>query len=846
MQSALRMGRFGPLTIHLSYTWLFAAVLILWWTALIWLPDQFPLWESRLNWLTAVIVLALFIGSVVAHELVHTALARTGPRQANLFPFGAAVPFRTGQVEPSRVVLAAIGGLLFNLVLGGALLWLGGGISDTEGLLAGLRAVIVPLGTLNVAFGLVNLIPGIPFDAGWLLAAAIAFFNNDREGGLGLARTTGGIAAVALVLFGAWRGLLNNSWLEALALVVIGWAAREAGTIGQQRSILRGLLDQMKARDFMEPTPPGNTVLATATVADMVRAHPNFPPYIPLPVVDEHGPMVGITTMASTDSLLQGNWPTTPVRALTIPLDAARSVSAGASLSEVMGIVQAQAQSAMQAQRTQKKGGADAGQDPALDADATYIPVLDNGNLVGSINPATLAAFEDAGRQFGVEESVAASKPRGSLALLGSILPILAVLAAMAILGSIALRTDPTKLPDVVGNGNDTAVTFANFNPADSDIVGLGEMEISVEAAGSSPIVSATISVDGRPLETRIGGASTLTQTISATVPGLTLGVHTALITARTENGDRETDSWQFRVGSRSEEPTPTAQVLPTPSQVAQQFRTVGYRPVLGGRVPVGAEDVTLRLDVETGGEPPNARLLLDERELQATVEPVAGSKGHYRVSAPVTSVEAGQHRVRAELMGSDGGRYTSEWTFTALPPDANNAYFKETGYFVSQPFLKYWQENGGLGLFGYPISDQIRETIEGTGETYVAQYFERARFEQHPELGDPVVLGLLGALLTEPEPVAQPKEGTTFFPETGHNVSPAFLRYWNENGGLAIFGYPITEERVEKNPVDGKNYTVQYFERNRFELHPDEAGTPFEVQLGLLGNQLYRQTYGP
>ena len=150
-----------------------------------------------------------------------------------------------------------------------------------------------------------------------------------------------------------------------------------------------------------------------------------------------------------------------------------------------------------------------------------------------------------------------------------------------------------------------------------------------------------------------------------------------------------------------------------------------------------------------------------------------------------------------------------------------------------------------GLGLFGYPISDPVQETDQSTGEAYTAQYFERARFEQHPSLGGQVVLGRLGALLNEPEPAAQPKDGYTFFPETGHNVSPAFLKYWNETGGLAVFGYPITEERTEKNPVDGKEYTVQYFERNRFELHPEQAGTPFEVQLGLLGTQLYKQLYG-
>jgi hypothetical protein len=39
-------------------------------------------------------------------------------------------------------------------------------------------------------------------------------------------------------------------------------------------------------------------------------------------------------------------------------------------------------------------------------------------------------------------------------------------------------------------------------------------------------------------------------------------------------------------------------------------------------------------------------------------------------------------------------------------------------------------------------------------------------------------------------------------------------------------------------NPADRKEYTVQYFERARFEWHPETRGTLYEVQLGLLGTQ--------
>src|SRR4051812_42530550 len=59
-------------------------------------------------------------------------------------------------------------------------------------------------------------------------------------------------------------------------------------------------------------------------------------------------------------------------------------------------------------------------------------------------------------------------------------------------------------------------------------------------------------------------------------------------------------------------------------------------------------------------------------------------------------------------------------------------------------------------------------------------------------------------------------------FSETGHKVCGRFLTYWNEHGGLAQQGYPLSEEFVETSHLDGKPYTVQYFERAVFEYHPE------------------------
>jgi spore germination protein len=50
------------------------------------------------------------------------------------------------------------------------------------------------------------------------------------------------------------------------------------------------------------------------------------------------------------------------------------------------------------------------------------------------------------------------------------------------------------------------------------------------------------------------------------------------------------------------------------------------------------------------------------------------------------------------------------------------------------------------------------------------------------------------------------------------------------------VFGYPLTEEFDEFNPDLGLVRTVQYTERQRFEYHPELAGTRYETLLGRLG----------
>jgi hypothetical protein len=87
--------------------------------------------------------------------------------------------------------------------------------------------------------------------------------------------------------------------------------------------------------------------------------------------------------------------------------------------------------------------------------------------------------------------------------------------------------------------------------------------------------------------------------------------------------------------------------------------------------------------------------------------------------------------------------------------------------------------------------------------------------------------------------PVPDPRTpGVTYFELVGHTLRGGFLDYWRSKGGLVQFGYPLTEEFTEVSPTDGKPYVTQYFERARFESHPENK-PPYNVLLGLLGRTL-------
>jgi hypothetical protein len=168
--------------------------------------------------------------------------------------------------------------------------------------------------------------------------------------------------------------------------------------------------------------------------------------------------------------------------------------------------------------------------------------------------------------------------------------------------------------------------------------------------------------------------------------------------------------------------------------------------------------------------------------------------------------------------------------------------YYSETGQYLHGTFRRYYEENGGTAIFGLPLTPIISD-----GGLRV-QYFERARFEVpvgHDATNE-VLLTRIGAHFVDQlsaedralPPFARIKDpgaDSLYFAQTGHSISNSFRDFWQTNGGLRVFGYPLSEDFFQD--INGEAVRVQYFERVRLETHV--AHNQVTVMIGNLGKAL-------
>jgi hypothetical protein len=150
--------------------------------------------------------------------------------------------------------------------------------------------------------------------------------------------------------------------------------------------------------------------------------------------------------------------------------------------------------------------------------------------------------------------------------------------------------------------------------------------------------------------------------------------------------------------------------------------------------------------------------------------------------------------------------------------------YFPETGHSVSGDFLMaYEKASDPIKIYGYPITGIIDNPITNRK----VQYFQRAHFELHPEnppelrvqmthLGEIIYLGEIMNRPGDALSIPQNHPACRHFPETNRLVCYAFLDFFEKNGGIVQFGYPISDIELRSDSM------IQCFQMACFEWHPE------------------------
>ncbi len=162
---------------------------------------------------------------------------------------------------------------------------------------------------------------------------------------------------------------------------------------------------------------------------------------------------------------------------------------------------------------------------------------------------------------------------------------------------------------------------------------------------------------------------------------------------------------------------------------------------------------------------------------------------------------------------------------------------YPETGHSVSGEFLKkYLQAEHPDQIYGLPITDPFYSNESQR----IVQYFENSRFELYPEnppelrvrvtpLGQMMLYQMQATALEIPYPLGRCRH----FPETGFSVCYEFLDFFERNGGVRIFGYPISDLMVQDGLI------VQYFQLFRLEW-VGKATSTSAIRVSPLGRRYF------
>jgi Zn-dependent protease/CBS domain-containing protein len=325
MGQTFSLGRISGIRISVNWSVLLIVALLAYGLAAGEFPAAAPRHPVAEYVVAALLTAVAYMGSLLAHELAHSLVARRNGLQVEgitLWLLGGVSRLQGEAPSPGAEIRIAGVGPLVSLILGGAFLLLAWLVHA-----AGVRGVLVValawLGGINVLLAVFNVIPAAPLDGGRLLRAVLWRLTGDRFKAAVWSAQAGQVFGWILVVAAAYLVLVRREY-NWIWFALIGWFLISAATAEGQQAMLQSRLRTVAVREIMTAHPV--TVPGSATVAwfldDFLPQHRHSA----FPVEAGDGQTVGLVTVHRVNQVPAAERGRTTLRDAACPLsDVARA-----------------------------------------------------------------------------------------------------------------------------------------------------------------------------------------------------------------------------------------------------------------------------------------------------------------------------------------------------------------------------------------------------------------------------------------------------------------------------------------------------------------------------------------
>ncbi len=333
--NGIKIAKLFGISVKLHYSWFIIFILVAWSLSASYFPATNPEWELATSIIVGIITSFLFFMSVLAHELMHSIVARSlgiPIEGITLFVFGGVSQMTDEPTRPQDEFRMAIAGPVTSLVLGGIFLsirYLLNGLPDY------ITAVAFWLGWINVILAAFNLIPGFPLDGGRVLRSLLWWKNQNLKRATRIASAIGRVIGYLFIFAGIWI-LFQGNWFNGLWLAFIGWFLSSAAAGSYKQLELQELLKRHKVSEVMTTDCP--TISPDITIAQLVHDNILTSGKRCFPIID-HGTILGIVTMSDIKTIPRDQWIVRTAKEAMTPFNKLKTISPNDDLAKAMQLL---------------------------------------------------------------------------------------------------------------------------------------------------------------------------------------------------------------------------------------------------------------------------------------------------------------------------------------------------------------------------------------------------------------------------------------------------------------------------------------------------------------------------